>query len=116
MVRVINVAVRKNEKGEYVSLQLQGDIVMVQSQNTGRFYATAKKCWVYSTFSEGAAKSLIDSTIPGSIVRVACDPYDYTIEETGEVVRLAHTYGYVPHEGATPTYIPTQQQQGVGVE
>lgn len=116
MVRVIGVQVRKNEKGTYVSLQLQGDIVMVQSQNTGRFYATAKKCSVFSTFDEHCAKSLIGSTIPGSIVRVECEVYDYTIPDTGEVIRLAHTYGYVPHEGATPTYIPTQQQEGVGVE
>jgi len=109
MVRVIGAQLRQNEKGEYVSLQLQGDVVMIQSQNTGRFYATAQKCWVYSTFSKNDIQHLIGTTMPGNIVRVSCDPYDYTIQETGEVVKLAHTYGYVPFENATPTFLTEQQ-------
>ena len=34
----------------------------------------------------------------GTIERVQCDPYDYTVPETGEVVALAHSYEYVPEE------------------
>jgi hypothetical protein len=34
--------------------------------------------------------------MPGTIERVECDPYNYTVPETGEVVTLAHTYEYVP--------------------
>lgn len=109
MVRVSSAHQRTNEKGDYVSLELQGDIVMVQSQKTGRFYATAKKCFIFSTFDMRTAEALIGTTMPGSIERVPCDPYDYTIKETGEVIAMAHTYGYVPYEGAAPTFISHPQ-------
>jgi hypothetical protein len=99
MVRIINVHQRENEKGSYVSLELQGDIVMLQSQNTGRFYATAKRCFMYSTFNFESAKSLIGQQIPGTIARVECEAYDYIVPESGEVLKLTHSYAYVP-EGA----------------
>jgi len=109
MVRVAGAHQRTNEKGDYVSLELQGEIVMVQSQKTGRFYATNKRCFIFSTFDMKTAESVIGSTMPGSIERVNCEPYEYTIKETGEVVTLAHTYGYVPYEGAVPTFISAPQ-------
>jgi hypothetical protein len=111
MVRVIKAHERSNEKGTYVTLELQGDIVMVQSQNSGRFYATAKRCFIFSTFDMRTAETLIGSQMPGSIERIECETYDYTIAETGEVIKLAHTYGYVPHDGAEPTFLPSQQKQ-----
>lgn len=102
MVKIINAHLREGENGKnYVSLELQGDLTMVQSSNTGRFYATAKKCFLFSTFSEKEAKELIGSKIPGSIERVESDPYDFTIPQTGEVIKLAHTYTYSPIEGVT---------------
>ncbi|MFZ4672434.1 MAG: hypothetical protein ACOYLT_10515 [Flavobacterium sp.] len=110
MVRVIGANLRTNEKGAYVSLELQGDIIMIQSQKTGRFYATARKCCVYSTFDKRTADSLIGSQMPGTIERVPCDPYDFTIIQTGEVIKLSHTYGYCPHEGAIPSYVTTATQ------
>ena len=96
MVRIINAHVRESEKGKFVSLELQGSLEMVQSQNTGRFYATARRCFISSTFDEATAKAFIGSEMPGEIVRVQADPYDYTVPETGEVISLAHTYTYVP--------------------
>lgn len=113
MVRVINAVERTNEKGSYVSLQLQGDIEMVQSQKSGRFYATAKRCYVFSTFDKRTAESLIGSQMPGSIERIPCESYQYTIIESGEVIKLAHTYGYSPYEGAIPTFVsdPTPQEE-----
>jgi phage-related protein len=83
---------------------------MLQSQATGRFYATAKRCSITSTFDLETAKSLIGQQIPGTIVRVDCATYDYTVKETGEAVKLAHTYAYVPHEGAAPQYEPQRQR------
>ena len=99
MVRVINAHLRKGEKEDYVSLELQGDIVMLQSQNTGRFYATAKRCFVYSTFNIETAKGLVGQQIGGTIARVECEPYDYVVPESGEVIRLAHSYTYIPEGG-----------------
>lgn len=99
MVQVVDYRVRLNKKGEsFISLSLQGDLVMVQSLETGRFYATAKKCSITSTFDEETAKTLIGRQIPGSIQRVESDPYEYTIESTGEVITLTHRYEYLPEQ------------------
>ncbi|WP_018611547.1 hypothetical protein [Segetibacter koreensis] len=114
MVTITGYALResKKEAGKtFVSLQLQGDIEMVQSMDTGRFYATAKKCSITSTFSEEVAKNLIGSRMPGTIERVQCDPYDYTVPETGEVVSLAHSYQYVPEQPTT--FVEPQRQRMV---
>lgn len=75
-----------------------GDIELVQSAETGRFYATAKRCSIPSTFSEDLAKSLIGKQLPGRIDRVQAAPYEYTVKETGEVILLSHTYVYTPKE------------------
>ena len=37
--------------------------------------------------------------MPGDIVRIQSDPYEYTIKATGEVVTLQHTFGYQPPTG-----------------
>ena len=110
MVRNINYVVRESTEGNsYVNLELQGDIVLVQSMNTGRFYATAKKCRITSTFDEQTAKSLIGRELPGRIDRVETDPYEYTVPETGEVIKLAHSWQYFP-EGAPE---PSRVQMGM---
>ena len=106
MVTIVNAHLRKGDNGNYVSLELQGDITLVQSQNTGRFYATAKRCFMFSTFNEETAMSLIGTKIPGSIERVECDAYDFTVPETGEVIKLAHTYTFKPAEGPGSTTAP----------
>lgn len=96
MVKIIATHLREGENGSFVSLELMGDVELVQSMNTGRFYATARKCYVSSTFNEELAKSLIGREIPGSIIRVEAEPYEYTVPETGEVIELSHTYAYLP--------------------
>ena len=76
MVTVTNYHVRQRKDGkEFVSLTLQGDIKMKQSQETGKFYATAKKCSITSTFDEQTAKNLIGTMMPGTIKRVESVPY-----------------------------------------
>jgi hypothetical protein len=99
MVTVENYAVRQNSEGEsFVVLILQGDLELVQSSVTGRFYATTKRCSISSTFNEATASMMIGKQIPGSIQREACDPYDYVIQETGEKVTLQFRYVYSPVE------------------
>jgi hypothetical protein len=44
-----------------MSLELTDDAELVQSQNTGRFYATVRRCFISSTFDEETAKALIDT-------------------------------------------------------
>ena len=88
---------------EFIALELQGNVEMVQSMGTGRFYATARRASITSTFKEEIAKSLIGTKLSCSIKRVESDPYDYTVVETGEVIKLAHKYEYSPEEVAPYT-------------
>lgn len=97
MVTVKKISLKKGKDGKpFVALELQGDMEFVQSMGTGRFYATAKKCSISSTFDEATAKTLIGKQMPGTIQRVEAEPYEYTVPETGEVILLQHTYTYVP--------------------
>jgi hypothetical protein len=104
MVNIIDYAIRRSKDGKsFVALQLEGDPEFVQSVETGRFYLTAKRCSITSTFNEDTAKKLVGTKLPGSIVRVQCDAYSYTVKETGEVIQLAHTYEYSPVEAKQPS-------------
>ena len=98
MVIIKNYHVREGENQEYISLELVGDVELVQSNNTGRFYATMRRCFISSTFDAATAQLLIGKQLPGHIVRVDCDPYAYTIAETGETIELGFRYDYVPDE------------------
>lgn len=98
MVIVKNYHVREGEQGNFISLELMGDIELVQSTNTGRYYATARRCFISSTFDEATAKMMVGKNVPGVIKRVPCEPYDYTIPETGEIVNLGYTWDYAPEE------------------
>ncbi len=96
MVTVSGYAVRHNQDGEaFVVLILQGDLEFIQSQRTGHFYATARKCTISSTFSEQMAATLVGKQIPGTIIKEKCDPYDFVIPETGEIQELTYRWIYV---------------------
>ena len=96
MVTVIDFKERQSGDGEkFYVLILQGGIEMVKSKETNRFYATAKKASISSTFDENTCKTLIGATFPGSIKREECDEYEYTIVDTGEVISLKHRWTYV---------------------
>jgi hypothetical protein len=99
MVTIKDYHLRTSKEGKvFISLELQGDVEMVQSMETGRFYATAKRCSVSSTFDEETAKKVLGTRMPGRIIRSECAEYEYAIPETGEVIKLAHTYQYQPEE------------------
>jgi len=86
----------RKDGSEFISLQLESGVEFVQSQSTGKFYATVRKCNIPCTFDEQTAEKLIGQTIGGTIERVSSEPYDYTIPSTGEVIQLAHSYQYQP--------------------
>jgi hypothetical protein len=98
MVTIVDYHVRTSSKDgkEFISLELQGDFELVQSEQTGRFYATAKRCSISSTFDVETAKQLIGTKYSGSIIRVQREPYEYMIPETAEVIMLSHGYEYRP--------------------
>ncbi len=102
MVRIIDYKTRTSEDGkQFFTLEIQGGIEMILSQTTGNFYATARKSSITTTFNEQTCKALIGTEMPGSIEKQECEPYEYTVEDTGEIITLTHKYMYVP-ESATP--------------
>lgn len=107
MVTVVDVVERMNKEGKpFTALVLMGGLEMVQSQKSGRFYATARKTSIPSTFTVDFAKSLIGQQIPGTIHRMEVEAYPYTVQETGEVLQLNHCWVYVPEGADVPTSVP----------
>ncbi|MCM8569703.1 hypothetical protein NE848_09950 [Gramella jeungdoensis] len=99
MVRVIDYLERQNEEGEsFYVLVLQGGIQMVKSKQTNRFYVTAKRSTISSTFDEATCQTLIGTELPGKIEKVETEPYEYTIKDTGEVIELDYRYEYQEEE------------------
>lgn len=98
MVTVVDYKKKKPQDGkEFNVLVLQGEIEMVRSKTSGQFYATAKSCTITCTFNEIICQGLIGKTLPGTIEKMQCDPYEYTVKETGEVLTLTHAYYYNPN-------------------
>lgn len=104
MVRIVNYQKRMSENNkEFFVLEIQSGVTMVKSKETGKFYATANKATISSTFDEITCKALIGTEMPGTIAKVACEPYEYVIKDTGEVITLHHRFEYVDEvEAATP--------------
>jgi hypothetical protein len=92
-------------------LVIEGDIEMVQSTQTGRFYATARRASIPATFNEETCKRIIGKSLPGSIIKEQVDPYEYTLPETGEVISLSHRYGYSPTGKNEDAVFDTRGQQ-----
>jgi hypothetical protein len=102
MVTIVDYAIRqtKEDGREFIVLIIQGGLSLVQSKQTGNFYATVKQTSIPSTFDEETAKSFIGEKLPGSVQRMSCETYEWTNKETGEVLELSHRWVYVP-EGAS---------------
>ncbi len=96
MVTVKEIKKAENSKGEeFYGLIVQSGAVAVKSKQTGRVYFTAKTAFVSTTFDEETAKSLIGTEFDGTIKKVQTEQYNYTIEETGEIIELSHRWEYV---------------------
>lgn len=96
MVTIKNYKTIKREDGEqFHALILEGGIEPVLSQKTGRTYFTVRSATVATTFGEETCKSAIGSTFPGVIKKIDCEPYDYTVKDTGEIIELSHRWEYV---------------------
>lgn len=97
MVTIKSFTKRQTKDGrDFLTMELVGGIEMVQSSTTGKFYATVRKCSVPTTFDESISDGLVGTSLPGEIVRVESDPYEYVSPSTGEVVILHHSYAYQP--------------------
>lgn len=96
MVTIKNYKTIKKEDGtEFYALILEGGIEPVISERTGRTYFTTRSATVPTTFGEETCKSVIGTQFPGVIKKIQCEPYQYTIKDTGETIELSHRWEYV---------------------
>jgi len=96
MVTITGYKVSENKEGEeFVRLEVQGGVLPVRSQKTGKLYLTSKKAYIASTYNEQTAEALVGVSIPGEVEKVDCDPFEYTIKDTGETITMSHRYEYV---------------------
>lgn len=101
MVKIVDYKVhQRNDGEEFFALVVQGGLEAVKSIETSRAYFTTKTARVSCTFDEEMCKSLIGTSIPGTIKRVEVEPYDYYNQETGETVERTHRYEYFSEEEA----------------
>src|SRR5690606_1056761 len=83
----------------FFMLELTGDLEIVNSQITGKPYATIRKTSIPSTFDENICKMMVGKQMPGQILKVETEEaYEFTIKDTGEVLNLNYRYEYSPTE------------------
>ncbi len=71
MVTVTNYTTRTRKDGStFQVLEISGSAELVQSQETGKFYATVRKTTIPCTFDETIAKGLVGTQMKGDVVRV----------------------------------------------
>ncbi|MBN1183428.1 MAG: hypothetical protein JXB49_14140 [Bacteroidales bacterium] len=96
MVTIVDFQKRKNSKGEeFNALVLQSGLELIKSHSSGRYYATAKRTTIPSTFDDAMCQSLIGTQIPGTVQRVECESYEFTVPDTGEILTLNHRWVYL---------------------
>ena len=105
MVTIVDYRERQNSEGEtFYALIVESGLEAVKSLETGKTYFTKKKASVPSTFTEEECQALLGEQMDGSVKRVNCDPYEFTDESTGEVIKLSHRWEYFM-EGDSPEEI-----------
>ena len=99
MVQIVGFKTYQREDGENFNvLVVQGGIEVVKSAQSGRNYITARTASVSCTFNETICHSLIGTKLPGSIKKVETEPYEFTIQDTGEVIMRHHRYELISEE------------------
>jgi hypothetical protein len=100
MVTVTNFQKRENSEGEtYFALEIQSDdLEFVISKTTGRHYATVRRCFMSSTFNEVLCRRMVGKEMPGCIIKTVCEPYEFTLPDTGETISRSFRYEYSPVE------------------
>ena len=98
MVKIIGAHARMSEKGQFMSLELLGMLEQVKIQQTGKMYATARKCFIGKTYDAETDFSFVGQTLPGTLSRVPYVAFSYTIPGTKQELTLSHTWAYLPPE------------------
>jgi len=99
MVTIVDYKNYQKEDGtNFYALVVQGGLEAVKSKETERTYLTARTAKVPCTFDESTCESLKGTQLPGTIQKVQVEPYEYTIQDTGEMITLSHRYEYIGEE------------------
>jgi hypothetical protein len=113
MVKISNYFERTTEDGKkFYVLEIEGKPEMKASKTTGNFYVSVRKCTIPATFGAETCKSMIGQNLPGSIVKVETDPYEFANIETGEITTLNHRFVYSPNDD-TPEAIRELVEEGI---
>ena len=106
MVKIINYKKYNKEDGTiFCVLEIQGGVEILQSKTTGNMYATVRSTTIPTTFDELTCQALLGQELEGTILKIDCEPYEYTVKETGEVVMLTHTYEYSKEDAPKKDYM-----------
>jgi len=99
MVQIVGFKTYQNEDGaDFNVLVVQGGLEVVKSAQSGRNYITARTTNVSCTFNDVTCKSLVGTKLPGAIKKVETEPYEFTIQETGEVIERTYRYELISEE------------------
>ena len=91
-------------------LSSQGGIEMVCQKNSVAIMPQPSRQASQAHSMKPLAKALVGTKLPGKIARIRCDPYEYTIKETGEVITLTHRWAYNPNEAAVDEMVYEKSQ------
>jgi len=96
MVTIVDFKTITSKKSgkEFNVLVLSGGIEPVKNSE-GKIYFTSRKCTVASSFDKQICKDLIGSKFPGSIEKVKCPEYEYTIPNTNQTITLDYKWDYI---------------------
>lgn len=104
MVRITNYIERKTEEGKkFFVLEIEGKPTLKTSKTTGNHYLSVRKTTLPTTFGEETAKSLVGTTLQGSIIKVDVEAFEMINTETGEINTLTYKYVYSPEEDDSDT-------------
>jgi len=98
MVKIIDAQTRVNSKTkeEYNVIVLLGDVQVLNSKSSGKFYLTAKRVTLPTTLDQNQAKELVGTTLPGVIEKVDCPEYEIKMPTSNKKVKITHTFQYSP--------------------
>ncbi len=106
MVKIINYRKFTKDDGTiFCTLEIQGGVEILKSKTTGKMYATVRSTSIPTTFDEMTCQALLGQELEGAIEKKECEPYEYTVKETGEVIMLTHTYEYCKEETPKQEYM-----------
>ena len=97
MVTIVAVSKKTSlkTKEEFTVLHLQGSPEVLKSKTSGKPYLSARKATLPCTLEFNYAKSLIGSTLNGSIELVGCKEYEIVLP-TGKKLKINRSFQYNP--------------------